>query len=281
MAECAFAAEGCINDKEGMVALHFRPNWSGSDFKIRMFFSFPGPKNKGGGPNTAASLTLYTFRYKQPVQQLWLWIDDAGGGNNIAKTGIDDWEKGQWHHLAATWKTGLMEIYIDGELKARKRLKGVIGTPGETFYIGSGPRGRDNTDGIVDEVCIYGRALTASEIGLLTGRPEFTTPHVHSLKPKQSVFYTSEKWIPFECEAGGKLSADTHELRIELVAADGKIVAKATEEPRMPAYFLQADVAAEGDYMLRVSLRDKVSGKVLDTKEAALRFIDGPFAASR
>ncbi|NOZ21272.1 MAG: LamG domain-containing protein, partial [Planctomycetes bacterium] len=279
VAECAFPAKGCIDPAQGTVALHFRPNWSGEDYAIRNLFSWPGPANKSGGANAAGSLTLYTFRYKQPLQELWFWLDDSGGGNNTAKTCIAEWKKGEWHHLAATWDARYIQIYIDGKLKARKRVKGAIGTPGERFYVGSGLRGRNNADGVMDNFCIFHRVLTASEIGLLTGRKEFTTPHIYSLALKQTIFYTSERYVPFTCEAGGKVSRDTHELAIALVSEEGKTAAKTKEPIGKAVYTLQAEAPEEGDYTLRVSLRECETGKVVDTKEAGVRFIDGPFTA--
>ncbi|MEW6355851.1 MAG: LamG domain-containing protein [Planctomycetota bacterium] len=279
VAEYAFEAKGCIAPEQGTVALHFKPAWAGSDYAARTLFSWPGPTNKSGGANAAASLTLYTFRYQQPLQELWLWLDDAGGGNNTAKTPIAEWKKDEWHHIAATWDARYLQIYIDGELKARKRLNGAIGSPGERFYIGCGIRGRDNADGVIDNFCIYRRVLTAGEVGLLTGRKEFTTPHIHSLTLKQTIFYTTEQSVPFTCEVGGKVSKDTHELAVAVVSTEGKTMAEGKEQIGMAVYTLQVNAPPEGDYVLRVSLRECETGKVVDVKEAPLRFIDGPFTS--
>jgi len=281
LVQLAFDAKGCINSEQGTVAFHFKPDWSGSQYELRYLFSLPGPTNKSGSANRANSLTLFTFRYKQPFQELWLWLDDGGGGNHMAQARIADWKKGAWHHIAATWSVSSICIYIDGKPATRRPMRGGITTPGDKFYLGANRMGHGSADGIMDEFCIYNRPLTESEIGLLTGRPEFTTPHVHLLEPRQNIFYLAERIVPFRCEAGGKVSPGTHELDVSLISEEAKTVAASKEEIGKPVYYLPVNVSAEGKYILRVCLRERRSGKPTAPKKVKLRFIQGPFATER
>ncbi|WP_447971237.1 LamG-like jellyroll fold domain-containing protein [Nitrospira sp. M1] len=87
------------------------------------------------------------------------------GGNyagQLSTTTIDD---GQWHHVAGTRQGGLLTIYVDGV--AEGSTNGPTGTLANSapLYIGHYQPGEgQNFHGLIDEVRIYQRALSASEI---------------------------------------------------------------------------------------------------------------------
>ncbi|BDD09320.1 hypothetical protein FUAX_17520 [Fulvitalea axinellae] len=66
--------------------------------------------------------------------------------------------KDRWYHIAATHDGSKMKIYLDGELSNE------IATSGFNTGIGSGIHVGKNTNGTVDEVRIYSRALSQAEI---------------------------------------------------------------------------------------------------------------------
>ena len=80
-------------------------------------------------------------------------------------------KSGQWHHVAATWtqKAAELLIYVDGEKKAALPAKGgksfkagrqlAIGGNDQDKYAGTGL-----FKGVIDDVRIYNRALTADEV---------------------------------------------------------------------------------------------------------------------
>jgi hypothetical protein len=76
-------------------------------------------------------------------------------------------QAGRWYHLAVTNVGSAVTLYLDGEAVASGNFK--INTPGDTqLYIGR--LEEDNAkrlDGQVDEIGIYNRALSASEIKAL------------------------------------------------------------------------------------------------------------------
>ena len=39
---------------------------------------------------------------------------------------IDHWQAGHWHHVAATWDTDWLHVYLDGKLSGRQKQKGQI-----------------------------------------------------------------------------------------------------------------------------------------------------------
>ena len=103
-------------------------------------------------------------------------VDYEGSGGNSAR--VDD---GQWHHVAGVFDNGTVTLYIDGNPQASVTGGPTFGTGTPRFgYVGLGsestefnlePRTPANYfNGSVDDVRIYERALTDSEVAGLAGR---------------------------------------------------------------------------------------------------------------
>jgi hypothetical protein len=73
-------------------------------------------------------------------------------------------ELNTWYHVAVTLAGSRVTLYLNGKEVAAENL--VVDTPTETmFYIGSLPNeDRKQLDGLMDEVSLYDRALTADEV---------------------------------------------------------------------------------------------------------------------
>jgi hypothetical protein len=101
-----------------------------------------------------------------------LWIDHLSGhyrltlGSNLANY-LDSGRTpnvGQWQHVAATWDGTTAHIYIDGIETASETFTGNAGDS-NTWRIGAyGSPSTGFLDGNIDNVRIYGRALSAAEI---------------------------------------------------------------------------------------------------------------------
>jgi cysteine-rich repeat protein len=84
-----------------------------------------------------------------------------------------DLVNGRWYHLAATVRPGEVRIYLDGVMVAEQALTGVIDT--DTCYVEHAIGGMSSTslggpwahNGLIDEVRVYNRALSAAEIAQL------------------------------------------------------------------------------------------------------------------
>jgi hypothetical protein len=72
-----------------------------------------------------------------------------------------------WYHLVATFDGNQVKLYLNGQLDATYTISGTIETNDNPVRIGNWRRGGADYDffnGIIDEVAIYNRALTAEEI---------------------------------------------------------------------------------------------------------------------
>jgi hypothetical protein len=99
---------------------------------------------------------------------------NIGGGR---WNGFDVWSKSdhlklkKWHHLAATYDGKDLKVYADGKLVGSEAVnkKRTGGNGG--FAIGKRPDGFIYFDGLVDEVRLYRRALSADEVGRHSADP--------------------------------------------------------------------------------------------------------------
>lgn len=274
---CAYKARGNIRPDQGTIAFLVRPNWSGEEFTHRHFLFYPGATNGSAGANRPDTLTVFTMKYRRPEQEIWLWVDDHGGGNNTVRGCIAHWRKGEWHHVAVTWDAQWLHIYLDGELKGRHRVAGRIAEPGDRFWVGSSRNGAFGADSVLDEFCIYGRPLSLAEIGLLTGRPELVAPRIHAMTPTQNLFFRGERRLAFRCELTGRIDPQRHRLHATLTRDDeSKPIASAAFPAASGRHRLAVESWKAGSHTLRVVLADE-KGKALDKRTAVLRVIDGPF----
>ncbi len=93
----------------------------------------------------------------------------------IANAG--DLQSGTWYHAAATYDGSEMKLYLDGRLVGRTAKSGAVATSGGVeAYIGANPSGGKHWQGLIDEVRIDDRALSAGEIGELAAEIVDTVP---------------------------------------------------------------------------------------------------------
>ena len=98
--------------------------------------------------------------------QLGIWMS----GNEWAFIGADyDFPYPSWHHVALTGDSSRVVLYIDGEEAASDEGGMVSGSSGFTFNVGAGVFNAtgDPLIGEIDDVFVFGRALTQEELQLL------------------------------------------------------------------------------------------------------------------
>ncbi len=174
------------------------PQWVAGKFGGALQFDGDDYVNCGNGPSLQIQdqITLAFWFNVQAFQNTWEAFmaksDSAyrasrgGGTGNATHLGIsgtsvgggNGWFNGtvivtggEWHHYAGTYDGSAGRIYIDGVLDVTSQGTGRINLTASDLYIGenSGATGRF-LHGVLDEVRIYRRALTDSEIlGVMAG----------------------------------------------------------------------------------------------------------------
>lgn len=89
------------------------------------------------------------------------WNDTPGTTDLIRADRVDD--PGIWHHLAGTHDGTTARLYVDHVLRVSK-ARGTASRPPQKFYLGSSKGVDLFTQGTVDELRVYRRALSADEI---------------------------------------------------------------------------------------------------------------------
>jgi hypothetical protein len=139
-------------------------------------------KNDDIFPNNILTWSVWIKPFSYTSYGVILWDDDiqATGDRGVelrsdGRIGAGEWfvdtvssfviSLDQWHHIAFTSGDGEMKLYIDGELNATSSDVLPDHTGRSFVSIGSGHTGyRGYFHGMIDEVAIYGRALSPEEI---------------------------------------------------------------------------------------------------------------------
>lgn len=108
-----------------------------------------------------------------------IYKDDIKGWKATFRVGkknyFVDWGKktnpklNDWHHVVATYDGESLKIYVNGEEMDSLNRKGKLATSDVPVYIGASEKG-EHFNGLIDEVTIYKKALTRSEIKELYDR---------------------------------------------------------------------------------------------------------------
>ena len=83
------------------------------------------------------------------------WVGDAGFG-------VPRFAPDEWHHLAAVISGDALQLYLDGEFMLEEPFEGAISSTGSETEIGRATDG--GFVGTIDEVAIYGRALSEADV---------------------------------------------------------------------------------------------------------------------
>jgi hypothetical protein len=86
------------------------------------------------------------------------------GGDDQSVSGTTALSTTDWTHIAATFDGAVFRLYVNGTLATAAPLSGQIVTSAGALRIGGNSVWGEFFAGLIDEVRVYNRALTASEI---------------------------------------------------------------------------------------------------------------------
>jgi hypothetical protein len=161
-ASVKYQCEGNFPEKKGSVEMVFKPlTWNPDDSLIHMFFQTIALNKSEYGK-------LFIYKYKN--SGLSSYFAAAGGKNKIfTSKKINDWAKGEWHHVVLTYDVkGLLSLYLDGVLAAKRKFTGTASWP-RSFSVGPAGRrfGRENGRTTISSVTIYDIVVSPEQVKLL------------------------------------------------------------------------------------------------------------------
>ncbi|MDB4341743.1 immunoglobulin domain-containing protein [bacterium] len=124
------------------------------------------------------------------------------GGSNITAVIGDPIDADRWYHIVGVFDGEEIRLYLDGRLKDSTPVGGNIDDAGLPLRIGSDD-GSAYFDGAMDDVRMWNRPLTATEIKLLSG-VGITGPPVFVQQPKSEARVVG-KSITFSVEVDGQI----------------------------------------------------------------------------
>jgi hypothetical protein len=153
-----------------------------------------GSNNTGDNQVNSEGTTLgegwVTITYEGVDKAVPFALSTVSGGQFLIQNATDtysvttdgDINDDEWHHIAATYDGTIMRLYIDGQLNASNTTyTGSLPDNNDSIWIGRHYDPDDTTayfDGIIDEVVIWNRSLTPTQIEVLyrnrTDRMMFT-----------------------------------------------------------------------------------------------------------
>jgi len=107
-------------------------------------------KTRGLGSSVTAQCSITTYE----------------GGLTYIEGDVGGIMVGNWYHIACTYDGTGVSIYVDGELQNSVSLSGTLRMSSQQIFAGANPAGPPNAfyNGAIDDIRIWNRALSASEI---------------------------------------------------------------------------------------------------------------------
>ena len=142
---------GLTGSSEMTISVWVKPDtpatWHSTVLASDPFFRPYGVKIRGLGSALTAQCTISTSSNRNYVEA------DSGG---VAV--------GSWYHIACTYDGSTVSIYVDGELKSSISKSGTLSTATQSIFVGANPYPTHHYNGAIDDIRIWNRALSESEI---------------------------------------------------------------------------------------------------------------------
>lgn len=88
----------------------------------------------------------------------------AGGTTSTLIATSGDLNLNQWYHVAAVYNGVDMMLFLNGEMVGSMGKTGTISSSNNLMFLGDNPAGNRCIDGVLDEIYLFDRSLTVTEI---------------------------------------------------------------------------------------------------------------------
>ncbi|MBO7742209.1 MAG: hypothetical protein J6S21_06605 [Victivallales bacterium] len=150
-----YPAAGNIDSKQGAVAFWVSPqDWDGTTNPDNKMFFHASCENDTGA----------FFVYKpSPDTKLFLYAKNGGNATGVTIMPINDWKKGDWHHIVFNWHNGQMDFFVDG-VPVKSVSYPAYSAPFSSFCIGNVGFANETGGSLMDELKIFDAPLSPGEV---------------------------------------------------------------------------------------------------------------------
>ncbi len=148
-----FASAGNLSSTEGSLEFWIKPRWNGNDGQNHVVLRYGNEGGvlffKDGGNYWRSIFNRYGF-----------YNPEIGTGLYVG----GEWQANQWHHCAFTWNSTVLNLYVDGVLRAVRETSWALNVVTEaTFQLGA-EFDYYNLEAVLDEMRISDIERSAQEI---------------------------------------------------------------------------------------------------------------------
>ncbi len=177
-----FPSAGNINSTEGTLEFWIKPRWNGNDGQGYVVLRF----GVGGGGYFAKD---GANNWRSIFNRFGVGSPEVGVAFNVSA-----WQADQWHHAAFTWRSDLLQLYVDGQLLTEYHVTVPLTAVNESAFQLGADFSSYYLDAVLDELRISASARSAQEIqasflaGLKISRL--------TLQPNPIVLFVAEEITP-------------------------------------------------------------------------------------
>lgn len=198
-----------LNGNQGTISFWVKPSWAGNDNLQHIFFQ--------------GNVSLIIFKHTDNV----LYCEpNSAAASQRATISASSWTANTWYHITCQWDadntvdgTNYISLLVNGSSTGVTNYSAgtlTAAAPATTYRIGSNNDSSSSTQGLIDELAIYDRVLTSTEIS-----------NVYNSGTGREAGYVGDSALKFyaKLDGSGTLSPVTYNAG----SSASKMTAKSTE----------------------------------------------------